>query len=145
MSYIKKALTNSEKLIQLFRIHVIEYLSPTLALLVGISIMKPAKEFGVLLLIIGSYRIAQIFFIEMGITSTRVISKRGIVARSTDEIQNYKIETVSLKQGILGRILGFGTVLITGSGSTKLELKNLSAPLNVKSFIEETIGSKDAS
>ncbi|SMN01895.1 hypothetical protein SPONL_197 [uncultured Candidatus Thioglobus sp.] len=46
------------------------------------------------------------------------------------------IETVEIKQSIMGRILGFGTIKITGRGISDLVFKNIDNPLEVKKEIE---------
>ena len=46
------------------------------------------------------------------------------------------IESIVISQGIMGRILGYGTVTISGRGQGHLELKWMKAPLNVKKEIE---------
>ncbi len=46
------------------------------------------------------------------------------------------IESIIIKQGILGRILGYGTVLITGRGAGDVVIKWMSDPMRVKREIE---------
>ena len=54
---------------------------------------------------------------ERALTNTRYIQKIGWIARSTEEISISKIEEVDLKQSIIGRLLGYGSVSISGTGS----------------------------
>lgn len=55
---------------------------------------------------------------EFAITNKRVILKEGLITRRTIEMSISKIESVAVKQSVLGRILGYGTVTITGTGGT---------------------------
>ena len=52
---------------------------------------------------------------EFAITNKRVILKEGLITRRTIEMSISKIESVAVKQSVLGRILGYGTVTITAT------------------------------
>ena len=54
---------------------------------------------------------------EIVVTDRRVIFKRGVLSRHTVEMNVSKIETVDVEQGLAGRIWGYGTVMIRGTGS----------------------------
>ena len=64
-----------------------------------------------------------------GLTDSRYIQKTGWIARDTEEISIYKIEEVDLSQSILGRILGYGSISISGTGSGNIVLKSIDDPL----------------
>src|SRR5688572_4931934 len=49
---------------------------------------------------------------EFAITNKRVILKTGFIQRRTTELFLSKIETVGIDQGLIGRILDFGTIHI---------------------------------
>jgi membrane protein YdbS with pleckstrin-like domain len=55
---------------------------------------------------------------ELVITNKRLIAKYGLVTTHSIEIRFDKIETVRVSQGLLGRILNFGDIIVTGTGST---------------------------
>jgi hypothetical protein len=46
------------------------------------------------------------------------------------------METVEIRQGVFGRILGFGTVRVTGRGISDVVFDKLDDPMNVKKAIE---------
>jgi uncharacterized membrane protein YdbT with pleckstrin-like domain len=50
------------------------------------------------------------------ITNKRVFKKTGWISRSTSGLLLDKIESVDVRQTIVGRILGFGDVLLRGTG-----------------------------
>jgi uncharacterized membrane protein YdbT with pleckstrin-like domain len=56
---------------------------------------------------------------EFGVTNKRVILKAGIVRTHTLEIFLNKIEAISVDSTLLGKILGFGSIIVTGTGGTK--------------------------
>jgi uncharacterized membrane protein YdbT with pleckstrin-like domain len=59
---------------------------------------------------------------EIGVTNQRVIVKRGLLARHTDEIELWAIEEANLDQSVLGRLFGFGRISIQGTGDDALQI-----------------------
>lgn len=61
------------------------------------------------------------YTLEQVITNQRVIQKKGLISRKIEEMRLSKIETVEYSQGVFGRIMGFGSVKISGT-LTNLQL-----------------------
>ena len=120
MSYIKKTLISDEKIVATFKLHWIVYLK---------YILLWWLFFPIIWLI-------QALFIEYALTTKRVVSKEGVISRNTEEMRLAKAETIEVKQGILGRILGYGTVIVTGTGSSYVAFKTVADPLKVKRHID---------
>jgi uncharacterized membrane protein YdbT with pleckstrin-like domain len=74
--------------------------------------------------------------IELGVTNRRLIFKKGIISRETEEMKLSSVETVEINQGIIGRILGYGNIKITGRGISDLLFRNVDDPMEVKRTIE---------
>jgi uncharacterized membrane protein YdbT with pleckstrin-like domain len=74
---------------------------------------------------------------EFVITNKRVIIKTGLISRRTFEMNHSKIESVNVDQGILGRILGYGTIRIVGSGGTKEIFPRINRPLTFRKKFQE--------
>jgi uncharacterized membrane protein YdbT with pleckstrin-like domain len=74
---------------------------------------------------------------EFVITSKRVVVKRGLFARTTFEMNLNKIETVNVDQSIWGRIFGFGTITIVGTGGTHELVESISKPLEFRRKFQE--------
>jgi hypothetical protein len=68
---------------------------------------------------------------EIIVTSRRVIYKTGFISRNTVEMNLDKVESVLVRQGILGRVLNFGTVIIRGVGAGLEPVDNIAAPLEL--------------
>lgn len=66
---------------------------------------------------------------EFVITNKRVIMKVGLIRRKTLEMNLQKIESVNVEQGIMARILGYGTVTIVGTGGTRESFADIREPL----------------
>ncbi|WP_366183897.1 PH domain-containing protein [Flavobacterium ovatum] len=74
---------------------------------------------------------------EFAITNKRVIIKTGLISRKTFEMNHSKIESVNVDQGILGRIFGYGTIRIVGSGGTKEVFPKINSPLEFRKKFQE--------
>jgi uncharacterized membrane protein YdbT with pleckstrin-like domain len=74
---------------------------------------------------------------EFAITNKRVIIKTGLLSRRTIEMNLSKIESVNVNQGIFGRILGYGTVRIVGTGGTKENFYRISKPLEFRKQFQQ--------
>jgi len=74
---------------------------------------------------------------EFAITNKRVIIKTGLISRRTFEMNLSNIESVNVDQGILGRILGYGTIRIVGTGGTKEIFPNILRPLAFRKKFQE--------
>jgi uncharacterized membrane protein YdbT with pleckstrin-like domain len=72
---------------------------------------------------------------EIVVTDRRVIYKRGLLSRHTVEMNVSKIETVDVEQGLGGRIWGYGTLMIRGTGAGFEPLENVGAPLRIRNAI----------
>jgi uncharacterized membrane protein YdbT with pleckstrin-like domain len=74
---------------------------------------------------------------EFGITNKRVIVKTGFISRKTLEMNLNKIETVNVEQSIWGRIFGFGTIIIVGTGGTREVFHDIKSPLLFRRKFQE--------
>jgi uncharacterized membrane protein YdbT with pleckstrin-like domain len=72
---------------------------------------------------------------EIAVTDRRVIYKRGLVSRHTAEMNMKEVETVNVQQSILGRILGFGTIQVRGTGEGIAPLPGIASPLRLRNAI----------
>jgi uncharacterized membrane protein YdbT with pleckstrin-like domain len=74
---------------------------------------------------------------EFVITDKRVVVKTGLISRKTLEMNLNKIETVNVDQSIFGRIFGYGTISIVGTGGTRETFPYIAKPIEFrKKFIE---------
>ncbi len=72
---------------------------------------------------------------EIAVTNRRVIYKTGLISRRTVEMNMDKVESVDVRQGIFGRMLDFGTVLIRGTGAGLEPLSTIATPLALRNAI----------
>jgi uncharacterized membrane protein YdbT with pleckstrin-like domain len=76
---------------------------------------------------------------EFAITNKRVIFKEGFIYRRTAEMFLSKIESVGADQTILGRILGYGSIVLRGTGGSTEPFEKIALPLEFRRQIQEQI------
>jgi uncharacterized membrane protein YdbT with pleckstrin-like domain len=129
VSYIEESLSTGERVEGLFKLHWFAWVPMGIWIILGIPTLG-------LTWIIAIYEFLKLKFLEQGVTNKRVILKRGIISRKTEEMKLSSIETVEIDQGIFGRIFGFGTVKITGRGISDFVFRGIDDPMSVKRQIE---------
>ncbi len=76
---------------------------------------------------------------EMAVTNKRVIVKTGIAERRTVEILLSRIESVAVDEPALGRLLGYGTVIVRGTGGTPEMFDKIQQPLKFREQVQSQI------
>lgn len=72
-------------------------------------------------------------------TDRRLIHKTGLIRREVVEHRLTKIETINVEQSVLGRMLDFGTVSVTGTGVSTITFPRIADPLGFKRCIEAVV------
>ncbi|BFU96409.1 MAG: putative Permease of the major facilitator superfamily [Nitrospira sp.] len=73
---------------------------------------------------------------EFAVSDKRVLIKTGIVGRHTLETLLTKVENIGVEQTLWGRLFNFGTIYVTGTGSTRETFAGIHAPLEFRKAIE---------
>lgn len=76
---------------------------------------------------------------EFTVTNKRVIMKVGLIYRKTLELNLQRVESVSVEQSIPGRLLGYGTITIIGTGGTREPFHRITHPLEFRKAVEEQL------
>jgi uncharacterized membrane protein YdbT with pleckstrin-like domain len=74
---------------------------------------------------------------ELAITNKRIIAKFGFISRSTIEINLPKVESVQVDQGVMGRMLDYGTIIVAGAGTPNLSIPGAADPLEFRKHFME--------
>ena len=74
---------------------------------------------------------------EIAITNKRIIAKFGFISRSTIEINLPKVESVQVDQGVMGRMLDYGTIIVAGAGTPNLSIPGAADPLEFRKHFME--------
>jgi len=78
---------------------------------------------------------------EMAVTNHRVIIKVGLVGRRTIEMLLSKIESIEVQETAMGRALGYGTIVVIGTGGTPEPFSRVAHPLEFRSRVQQQIES----
>jgi uncharacterized membrane protein YdbT with pleckstrin-like domain len=76
---------------------------------------------------------------EMAVTNKRVIVKTGLTERRTIELLLTKIESIAVDEPALGRLLGYGTVVVKGTGETREVFERIYHPLEFREQVQRQI------
>lgn len=97
------------------------------------------NSFGWILLLLGLFMllnvVIKIITTELALTNKRIIAKFGFIRRSTVELRLEKVESIGVDQSILGRILGYGTIVVKGTGGTATPIPSISKPLEFRRVV----------
>lgn len=121
MGYVDRALVSGESVLHEARFHWLDKLTAGCLCLV----------------VVGLPWVLSMWTTEVVVTTRRVIYKRGWIARRTEELGLRRIEEVNLRQGIAGRLLGYGRVYIQGMGGSDIALPSLADPMGFKHALQE--------
>ncbi|EBY3290827.1 PH domain-containing protein [Salmonella enterica] len=69
---------------------------------------------------------------EAAITNKRLIAKSGLIKRDTVEIPLKKISSLQIKQGISGRLLGYGSLVISDTGAVHAPIRYIKDPMKFR-------------
>jgi membrane protein YdbS with pleckstrin-like domain len=150
MSYLDDHLLAGERIVYRARLHWTIFLTSIVVVLLGVAlgillqVVAPAYAYagvglaGIGLLLAVGPAIRYITS-EFAVTDKRVLGKVGFVERESDETLLSKVEAIAVDQGILGRLLGFGTVTITGTGGTQGVFSGIADPLEFRRQIQSQI------
>ncbi len=152
MRYVSRVLQPGETVVYATRLHWLIYGRAVVlaiiavALAIGTSFVadKPninlalwiaAAIFALLALSAGLRAFLRRTTTELAVTDHRVIYKTGLLARHTLEMNRSKVESVDVDQTIPGRIFGYGTIIVRGTGGSLEPIRHIADPLSFRSHI----------
>ena len=143
MSYVGDSLGPGETIVHEATIHWIVYFWPIVAVIVGLAATVFAWPYGLAVLAAAALWLLEAWFLsrttELAVTSRKVVAKWGLVARSTIEQRLEKVDSISVDQTFLGRVLNFGNVTVHGTGINATPIKMIADPLVFRRKVEQAI------
>lgn len=128
MSYLSRRLATGEKILAEGRFHWVQKLWPWVALLVlGII------GVGIVIWLAEMFRMGTT---RMVVTNRRVLMKRGFFTIRVDELTLNSIEGAEIRQGVLGRLFGYGKLILRGRGDTHIEFPTMDRPGRFRAAVE---------
>jgi uncharacterized membrane protein YdbT with pleckstrin-like domain len=146
VSYIDRNLLEGERVVFRTRVHWMLFVAPFLFTVV---VFLPAAWFlangpwsnftwvplglGVLLLLVAFIKRQSSDF---AVTNKRVMMKTGVFNTRSIELLLSKIEAIAVEQSFGGRILGYGDIVVTGSGGTRETFPQIQSPLEFRRAVQ---------
>jgi uncharacterized membrane protein YdbT with pleckstrin-like domain len=149
MSYVKHVLLPDEKIRFITNIHWIKSVPAALLFLLGCVIYLASMKLehmqtavwllGLAVMAAGIAALLVAWFrrwtTEIAVTDRRIIYKEGFISRKTIEMHMDKVESVDVDQSILGRILGYGDILVRGVGTGFEPFKTIANAIEFRNHV----------
>jgi len=138
VSYLDENLLPDEHVVYRAELHWIIFVRAILVLVVGLvlAFVPRIAPAGLVVLLVGVVMLVPPFVTyrttELGVTNRRVIVKTGLVRRRTLELLLRQVEAISVDQSLLGRVLGFGSITLTGTGGVREVFHRVRDPLGLR-------------
>lgn len=160
MGYIEQNLVPGETVLYETRLHWIVLIGPLVlgVALGGIGLVFVVGGYDVgakgrsysgmiivgLLLLVGAAFSIGLGFIrrnstEVAVSNKRVLIKTGLIARKSIEVILSKVESIGVDESVLGRTLGYGSVIIRGTGGTFETFGRIAHPNEFRRQVQQQI------
>ncbi|MCC7385953.1 MAG: PH domain-containing protein [Deltaproteobacteria bacterium] len=146
MSYVERTLLGDEQIKGRAKLHWIFFKTAIFAFAFGIGALVAGGDglriLGALLLVggafVGAVDLILYSTFEFAVTNKRVVGKMGLIRRTSLEVLLDKVEGIIVDQSILGRLLGYGTIIIT-TGGPQVPFPNVADPLAIRQAVQMQI------
>jgi uncharacterized membrane protein YdbT with pleckstrin-like domain len=113
------------------------FFRPIILLIFLIWLSSRISEFVVFLVVVFSifiiiYVILSILTTEFALSDRRILGKKGIIKQQTMQILLGKVESIKISQPFDGRLFGFGTVTVIGTGGSEEYFKSIINPYELQ-------------
>lgn len=149
---VTKASSEPETVIHKEHIHWAMFINPVILLVLGVLTMLPGfleRDLStficvgapfVALALLAMLRLVIVYFThEFVLTNKRIVIKTGLLSRNTFEVLLTKVEGIGVSQPLFGRIFGYGSIVITGTGGAKQIFRGMKKPVEFRELIEAQI------
>jgi len=147
VSYIDENLLPEERVVYRAALHWIVFAHALLVMVAGVALfiaLPGAPPVGTVVLLVGLVMLVPPFVArqttELGVTTKRVIVKTGLIRRRTLELLLRQVEAISVDQSLFGRLLGFGSITLTGTGGVREVFHTVGDPLELRLHLLEPLG-----
>jgi uncharacterized membrane protein YdbT with pleckstrin-like domain len=152
VSYVEKSLGDGERVVSRAHFHWLYTFQALIALIVPVIVFVAVVMFApnvtngwltilALIFVIAGVivflrRMIRKWTTEIAVTSHRFIEKHGMISLRTNEIALTNVEGVRVYQGFWGRIWGYGTLRIEGTGVDAVNIPPIANPVGFRRAIE---------
>ena len=137
--YIESNLTSNEQIVLKAKVSLwSQWVMISLGILFTLSsVGKDAGGLIVIAFIFFGIAIVRVIITELALTNKRVMAKYGFIRRDSVELRLEKVEGLYVNQSIVGRILNYGTITVSGTGGLKTPIRFISNPIYFRNVFNE--------
>jgi uncharacterized membrane protein YdbT with pleckstrin-like domain len=143
MGYVEANLMSGEQVVHQTRLHWLMYFWPIVLTIVGLLMLLGVPKLGVIVLALAALLGVTVFITvhnaEFAVTNKRVIMKTGWLNRRSLELLLSKIESIAVDQGVAGKLWGYGTIILSGTGGSHEPFQNITDPFEFRKQVQEQI------
>ena len=150
MGYVERHLLPGERVLYKTRLHWVLFVKPALVVLVGVILMVLLRQvqdprwlwiFGAAVALIGLVwafvHYVEVMTSEFAVTTSRLILKVGLISRYTTELLLAKVESIGVQQGLIGRLLNYGDLTVTGTGGAREVFRRVRDPIGFRNHVQQ--------
>ncbi len=150
MGYVERHLLAGERVVYKTRLHWVLFVKPALVVLAGMILMVLLRQvqdppwlwiFGAAVVLIGLVwafvHYVEVMTSEFAVTTSRLILKVGLISRYTTELLLAKVESIGVQQGLIGRVLNYGDLTVTGTGGAREIFRRVRDPIGFRNHVQQ--------
>ncbi|MGH7366945.1 MAG: PH domain-containing protein [Candidatus Rokuibacteriota bacterium] len=158
MGYVERHLLAGERVLYKTRLHWMLFVKSVLVLLAGVVLTVLLRQVadppwlwmvGAAVALIGLgwalVHYVEVMTSEFAVTTSRLIFKVGLISRYTTELLLAKVESIGVQQGLIGRMLNYGDLTVTGTGGAREIFPRVRDPIGFRNHVQQaSLGSGGA-
>lgn len=150
MGYVERHLLPGERVVYKTRLHWVLFVRPALVtflgivLTVAIGVVTRLEWLWYASLVVaiaglgwGALHAVELLTSEFAVTTTRLIFKVGLIGRYTTELLLGKVESIGVQQTLLGRLLNYGDLVVTGTGGVREVFPRVHDPIAFRNHVQQ--------
>lgn len=150
MGYVERHLLPGERVLYKTRLHWVLFAKPVLVVLAGAILavlLRQVQDPPWLWMIGGALALGgliwsfvhyvEVMTSEFAVTTSRLIFKVGLISRYTTELLLSKVESIGVQQGLVGRVLNYGDLTVTGTGGAREVFRRVRDPIGFRNHVQQ--------
>lgn len=137
---------NDSNIVYQARLHWILFFWPTILFCLGLFLglrFDQFREVSIFFMVFAVFWGLMVWFTyqfsSLTIKKKQIILCTGFLVRKTMDIPLGKIESIDIRQSLLGSLLQYGSLVITGTGGSRQMVNYLNKPLTCRRYIEQLL------
>jgi len=147
---VERHLLPGERVLYKTRLHWVLFVKPVLVLLAGVVLMILLRQVqdppwlwmiggavALVGLLWGLVHYVELMTSEFAVTTSRLIFKVGLISRYTTELLLSKVESIGVQQRLMGRLLNYGDLTVTGTGGAREVFRRVRDPIGFRNHVQQ--------